>query len=336
MTFDQIMNEITSGLTGNSEDDIKYLIDQLEKYKTSEYAEEILRAVGRMIYKLMPDDKKEEVQRFLDNVNLGIEKTVEEAEFQMYKNNYKKALEIIEPLIKKLEKRGYKDDTINEYHCFDNIFEEIIYKELFKPTKDVRPIPENYTDVYFKYGIILFELKKYDEARKALEKANKYNPISTDILFELSETYKVNKEWDEYLRINNDCLKYAYSSKAIARCYRNYGFYFIEQGDYDMAEMLFFVSLNFDNESKNAQSELMYISNITGKPPKSPKIEEIIKTLEKYNIQFGANQFIVNMSFSLGKIAQKNKNNSMAENFYKILYDLIGEEKAKHIIDSVE
>ena len=336
MTFDKIMAKITSGLKGNPEEDIKYLMDQCEKYKTHKQAQEIIRAIGRMVYKLLPDDKKEEVKQILDNVNLGIENIIEEAEFQMYKNNFNKALEIMEPLIKSLdEKDGYKDDTVSEYHCFDNIFEEIIYKEIFKPTKEVRHIPENYTEAYFKYGIILFELKKYDEAKKVLEKANKYNPISTDVLFELSEIYKMNKDWNEYLRINNDCLKYAYSSKSLARCYRNYGFYFVEICNYEIATALFCLSMNYE-QSKTAQSELLYITGKTGEPPKLPELEDVVELLKKHDIQLGPNELVVGMAFSLGKVAQKNGNDQMAKYFYGIAYDLTNSQEIKSILDSIE
>ena len=337
MIFDEIMAEITAGLTGNPEDDKQYLILQIDKYKKNEYANEIARAIGRILYKLLSNEERKEVCQIFDNLTLGIETSLEEAEFQMYKNNYNKALEIIEPLIAKIEEKGwYKSDSVSDYRCFDNIFEEIIYKEIFKPSKDVRKIPENYTKAYYIYGIILFELKKYNEARKILEKANEYNPVSTDVLFELSETYKVKQEWDGYLRINNDCLKYAYSSKALARCYRNYGFYFIEKTNYDMAAMLFFLSMNYDEDSKMAQSELLYISKKTGEMPHPTSIENTMKLLKIHNIQSGANQLILGLAYSIAKVAQESKNNNMAKNFYEIFYDLTKDDEIKNIIDSLD
>ena len=337
MTFDEIMAEIKTGLTGNSEVDIQYLIDQSEKYKTHEYADEIASAIGCMIYDLLPDDCKKQSNQILNNITLGIESTIEEAEFQMYKNKYRKALEIMKPLIAILEVKGcYIDDSFIEHRCFDNIFEEIIYKEIFKPKREIRRITENYTDAYYKYGIILFELREYSEARKALEKANKYNPVNTNVLFELSETYKVNKDWDEYLRITGNCLQYAYSSEALARCYRNYGFYFIEQGNYEMAALLFYVSVNYEEDSKAAQAELLYISSVTEETPKFPKLGRVIKLLEKYNIQLGPNKLILGLAYSIAKMAQENKNSGMAKNFYKIFYDLTKDEEVKKIIDSIE
>jgi hypothetical protein len=57
--FECIMKEITQGLTGNTKEDIKYLHEQGEKYKDHEYRKEILRACGRLMYDILPDDIKE-------------------------------------------------------------------------------------------------------------------------------------------------------------------------------------------------------------------------------------------------------------------------------------
>jgi tetratricopeptide (TPR) repeat protein len=340
MAFDQIMARITSGLTGSPEENIQYLMDQGEIYKTNKYSKEILRAIGRILYDIAPKDMRDKFDRAVNNDNLGIEKTMEEVDFQIYRNNYNKAFEIIKTLINKLdelEETGWlMDDDISEYYCFNNTLEEIVYKEMFKPAKEVRQKPAHYAYAYLKYGIILFELKRYDDAAMALKKANKNNPVCTNILFELSEISKINKRWDEYLTINNKCLEYAYSSKALARCYRNYGFYFIEQHNYTAAIALFFLSLSFDQESKMAQSELLYIMQKTGKAIKPPAPNEIIELLKKYNIPLGANKLILGVAFAIAKEAQNHKDYSAAKFFYEIYYDLTGDKEVKNIIETIK
>ena len=59
--FEAIMTSITAGLSGDSKADIKYLQEQSEKYKDHEYGKEIVRACGRLMYQVLPDDKKEEL-----------------------------------------------------------------------------------------------------------------------------------------------------------------------------------------------------------------------------------------------------------------------------------
>ena len=335
-TFDQIMTEITSKLTGDPKVDVKYLMEQGEVYKNHNYSKEITRAIGRIIFEIVPDDIRDEFNKVFNNNNLGIEKVLEEANFQLYEKNWDKALKIIESLIKRIEEMNwYNDDAVSEYHSFNNFFEEIIYKEIFKPSKKIRGIPENYADVYFKYGIILFELKKYDEAKNALEKANKYNPINVYILFELSEIYKMNKNWDKYLEINKKCLELAYDSTALARCYRNYGFYFVEMDKYEIATVLFFLSMHFDQNAKIAQSELLYISQKTGKNIKQPDAEEIEKILEDIGLKLGANEIILGIAMSIAFEALNKNNNEIAKHFFEIFYDLTKDEEIKKLIDNI-
>jgi tetratricopeptide (TPR) repeat protein len=246
MSFDNALQEITSGLTGDTKNDVKYLMEQCEKYKKHEYAQEILRAIGRIIHELVPEELKKTFENEYNNFNLSIEKTLEEVNFQMYKNDHRKALEIIEALIKKIEEMGfYKDDQVSEYHCFNNILEEILYKELFKPEKTIRQIPNYYATAYFMYGQLLFEHKKFVEARKPLEIAGKYNPFDTNSKIELAETYKVEKNWDKYLSINKQVYECAYTNEDLCRYYRNLGYYYIEQENYELAISLYIMSILF-------------------------------------------------------------------------------------------
>ena len=67
MEFEKIMHEITSGLSGDGKKDIKYLMEQAEKYKNHEMGKEIVRAIGRLIFKCAPEDKQAEVNRGIQN-----------------------------------------------------------------------------------------------------------------------------------------------------------------------------------------------------------------------------------------------------------------------------
>lgn len=246
ISLDNILQEITSGLTGNPKDDIKYLMERSEKYKENEYSKEILRAIGRIIHEIVPQEIKNNFEKEYDNFNLSIEKTLEEVDFQIYKNNHSKALEIIEALIKKIEEIGfYKDDQVSEYHCFNNILEEILYGEIFKPEKTIRPIPNYYSTAYFMYGQLLFEHKKFVDARKPLEIAEKYNPFDIKTKIELAETYKIEKNWSKYLSICNQIYECVYTNEDLCRYYRNLGYYYIEQENYELAIALYIISILF-------------------------------------------------------------------------------------------
>jgi Tfp pilus assembly pilus retraction ATPase PilT len=99
--FDAIMKEITGGLSGDSQTDMSYLREQMEKYKDHEMSKEIIRACGRLMYELIPDDKKEELAKIISNDSAGTESALEEVRFNIYKKDFNKALRIMEALVKK-------------------------------------------------------------------------------------------------------------------------------------------------------------------------------------------------------------------------------------------
>ena len=125
--FDRIMYDITAGLTGDPKIDIPYLTEQCEVYKNHEMGKEIVRACGRLIYEIIPDDTKDELNRAIRNDFTGTESILEEVRFNMYKHDYDKALSLIEPLICKLnEESPFQDDLVSEYHTFSESFEEVL------------------------------------------------------------------------------------------------------------------------------------------------------------------------------------------------------------------
>lgn len=343
--FDKIMEDITQRLTGDHNDDLNFLINEGEQYKSHEYSEEILRAIARLMYDLLPDEQKRELEQALSNDydrrNLEIRKSIAEINLHVRQNNINKALVLAESLVDDMERLRasgwFVNDNKSEYYCFNNSLEEIIFREIFKPEKNICSLlPENTGEVYYMYGACLFEAKRYDEAKIILEKAVTYNPVNTNYLFELSEIYKLRRDWKNYLNNNHNCLKYAYSSKTIARCYRNLGFYYIEENCYELAIALYHLSIHYDPNAVMAYNELHYISAKSGLEIDRVDSHKTIKSLEKNGIQIGPNKFILDMAYSIGRNAQKNNRNEFAKYFYNIVFDLTGDEEIKKIIAEID
>lgn len=340
MDYEEIMQSITSGLTGVAKTDIKYLMDKSEEYKTHELSQEILRGIGRLIFEIVPKEKQAELNAAIQSDQLGISTVIEEAEFQIYRKNFDKALEILEALIAKGEDENgnriiFIDDTVSEYHAFDNYFEEILYKELFQPTRTVRNMPENFYQLYSIYGALLVELKHFDEAKVALEKAIEINPIGVDAIFELAEISKLNSEWDQYLALTKRCLHVAYTGKHVSRCFRNFGYYYVEQKDFNLAAALYLVSGEYDKETTMSQSQLFYIQHVSGKPIPKFTHATICKLFEKEGIPTGPNNDVIGIAYSLGKLMADNGNNEGARYLFSIVYDLTESDEIKAMLDSL-
>ena len=180
--YHAIMTEITSNLTGDLDADRAYLMEKSEEYKTHEMAKEILRGIGRIMYELLPEDKKEGLEQAMKKDALGWQATLEEIDFCVFKRDFVKARTLIESLIDKLEEIGmYEDDEVSEYKEFFEPFEEILYQFRNKPEKAVRVPGFPYASLYTKYGSILFELKEHEKAKAALQSDRRFGIILRDI-----------------------------------------------------------------------------------------------------------------------------------------------------------
>ena len=82
--FHSIMQEITSGLSGDAEKDLVYLQEKCEEYKDHELGKEIVRACGRLIYDRLPEEKKEDCATAVQKDEFTTKVILEEVKFNIY------------------------------------------------------------------------------------------------------------------------------------------------------------------------------------------------------------------------------------------------------------
>lgn len=335
MDFKDKIQDILRGMTGDNEKDLRYLREQMDVYKDDENSTEIIRALGRKMYELLPDNAKDEVNDFIGHTTESIEMTIEEAMFQLKHNHDTvKAENMFASIIREIEGM-FTDDEASEYRCFDNIIEKMIYEILDKPQKEIRKPTFNYMMIYYMYGYCLIDNNKLDEAEDALFTAHKWSPVNSQVMFELAEIYKVFHKYEEYIEWTKKAMKYSYKSGDIARGYRNLGYYYIDIEKYQLAADLFYFS-QFFNETEIANSELFYISQKIGELPKQSDIKELKNTLDKEGIQFGANNEIISIIHQLGVILEKQNKISDAINFFMLVYDLSHDQSIRNKIDELK
>ncbi len=334
--FDSIMKGITSGLTGEPEKDIPYIQKICEEYKDHEYSKEILRACGRLMYDMIPDDKKEELNKAAGKDTLGTEATIEEIRFNIYKKDYEKAFHIAEGLVRKVEDANlFQDDQVSEYHQFNEFLEEMLYKYLYKPSKEIRRAELiRYTEIYSLYGSLLVELKKIEEAREALKKGLRWNPVDFSITSEYIETFKMEGDMETFFQKTMEAFKIAIHAPQIARCYRNLGYYFTEKKLYPVAVSVYQLSMLYEKDSKNVQAELYYINQVSGGID-DPSIDDIKAYAEKYGFPMGANEHVLGLAYECGKHFAETGETEGARYCFSVLYELTHDEDIKKIIDSI-
>lgn len=331
--FEAVMKEITSGFTGEFTEDFTYLQKQMEKYKDHEMGKEILRACGRLLYNMIPDDKREKLNKAINNDAAGTDAVLEEVHFNIYKKDYDKALAIIAPLVDRIESANmFSDDQVSEYHNFEEPFEEVLFRRLNNPVKEIRQAPVPFTEIYYLHGCLLFEMGRYQEAQETLKKGLRWNPVSFRIVSELSETYKQAGEFDEFLGLTRDAFKIAFRPQQIARCYRNLGYYFVEKELYPEAVAVYYLSSGYDSESKQVASELYYISQKMGGKLPEPVSDDIQKYAAQYGFPLSVSDDILGLAYGLGEQCKDQGDYETACYFFNIVYGLTGDEKIGEMI----
>ena len=116
--YNEIIDEIKSNLTGNKEKDKEFLKSQMVKYADSDYGQEIVLEIGRLMWDFLSDEEKSEFIKISDNEN-PIKDAFMEAKHYIDLHDLKTALNILDSFFK-IFPFGFNDDKINEYHSFSN------------------------------------------------------------------------------------------------------------------------------------------------------------------------------------------------------------------------
>ena len=239
----------------------------------------------------------------------------------------------------KINKLDNKDDEKiiqKEYHSFLNPLEEILFYHYVGLEHEMVYIPldEPYFDLYYIYGTLLLENDDFIRAEEYLLKALRINPVSSKTILSLADIYKSKtRTYNRFFLYNVDALKYAYKNEDIARAYRNFGFFYVEENQLDIAAVFYDYSLNFDF-NKQALREIEYLksrgidTDIDG--------EEAKRIIESKNIQVGANPFIIDTLKNICADLEGRKYYRGALYFYRVLYDLTKDNVVLGRINSIQ
>ena len=195
---------------------------------------------------------------------------------------------------------------------FLNPLEEILFYQYIGLEKELAYIPFNEPlfDLYYIYGTLLLENDDFAKAEEYLLKALRINPVSSKTILSLADIYKSKtRTYNRFFLYNVDALKFAYKNEDIARAYRNFGFFYVEENQLDIAAVFYDFSLNFDF-NRQAFRELEYL--------KSRGINTEIDRKDAENIICAD---LENRKYYRGALY-----------FYRILYDLT---KDNHILGKI-
>lgn len=332
--YEDIINEIKTNLGENPDLNKQYLSSQIEKYADHPYNKEIIKEISRMMWDCLTEDEKNEFIEISDKEN-PIMDILNDISYDIERGDYDPALEKMDKFMESFPGM-FEDDKVSEYHFFTNPLEEILFNKYVGAEKTIRYIPDNQPllDLYYIYGFLLLEAKQYEKAEIYLKKAIKINPVSSRIILELCEVYKVHTyDYNRYFMFACDALKYAYYPQDIARSYRTLGYYYIEENQMETAFALFRYSMNFEL-SPMAYTEINYIKSKN--PEVDLTLEESIGILKNKNIQIGVNPFILTTLDELIEEYEKNKLFNQELYFLNLKFDIAKDEETFEKIKNIE
>lgn len=142
-------------------------------------------------------------------------------------------------------------------------------------------------------------------------------------------------ELGTFFKLTKEAFKLAFRSDDLARCYRNLGYYFVEKELWSEAIACYLLSLQYENDSRQAQSELYYINSITNGEVAEPSLEEVMEYGIRYGFPIGADDDIVGLSLSYGKEFLDQNEPDAARYFLSIAYDLTGREEIAEMMGRI-
>lgn len=330
--YEKIISEIKSNLGENKELNKKYLSSQIEKYVDHPYNKEITREISRMMWDCLTDEEQNEFAQISKNENQIID-ILNEITPNIESGEYKTALKKLDIFMESYSPM-FEDDETSEYHFFTNLLEELLFNKYIGAKKTVKYIPDNQPllDLYYIYGFLLLETNQLDKSEEYLKKAIKINPVSSRIILELCEIYKMHTyNYNKCYMYATDALKYAYFPQDIARSYRLLGQYYVEENLLETAFALFRYSMEYEM-SPIAYSEITYIQNKNI----NLSLEESIEIIKNKNIQLGANPFILDTLEELSNEYEENKLYSQALYFLRLQYNLTNDEELIEKIENIQ
>ncbi len=329
MAYNDILEELRAKLGESADENEKLLKAEGERFaKEGDY--DGLKAVGELIMENMPEERREEINRLthLDGKRLNV--IYDEIDALIKEKKYLEALPIAEKLYKKICLE-FAETEKAKFVSLRNPFEDNLCQFLFSEDKILNRTPFNFTMYLTTYAYLLIETGANIDAIPVLERAIEFNPIDVAPRFELAEIYKLIRNKKKVLEVSRETLKVAYSPLSIARCYSNIGYALTDSGDYEDAAAFYVASVMFA-PNPAVPYEMQHLADLKGTPIRKPSIEEMVEVMKKYDIEYGPDKHVIEVSAQLAAHYMGLGDKENAVQAMKITYNLTLDEDIKKLI----
>ncbi|MBS1952647.1 MAG: hypothetical protein JST89_00530 [Cyanobacteria bacterium SZAS-4] len=263
----QIIDNIDAGLTGDDTKDVEYLHNCAEKYKDEAHQMEIRRHIGRHLAKRLSDEQQKEFSAAYQSDLNRMKQTLGEALMLIKAKDIPAAEKLLADngLSDGMYENVMNDDTVTTYLEFENPVEEAYYKVKFQPEKRIMDVGLPFRTSYQLAAFIAVENKELDRALRILDTGIKRCPFAADLIFERGEVYKMQNRLPELYKTMTENSSYFYRRGDIAHYFRNIGWYFSSEKDWDAAICCYATSAMWKSHPM-VNNELTYIEQESKRP----------------------------------------------------------------------
>lgn len=230
--------------------------------------------------------------------------------------------------IEKAQETEYVTTEDTQYFSFGSLFEKLVYKKVEEDERTLVDVEQRFDRVFADLAFCYIQLERWDDAREALAKAVRWNPMECSYRLNLAELHRIDENHQEWLGLSFSVFNRAYKAEHLVRAYMNFANAFMASAQFSTAAALVKSAMKLDPSDervKEAREALIEAGN----DPKDMDDDLWEDLLEEQGIPEGANVAVVITALICADEAQEAGDMLEFARFYQIAIDLVGERNAE-------
>ncbi len=214
----------------------------------------------------------------------------------------------------------------------EEAFEAVIAANYLYPKDNIILEKYPFGALYFYRGTVSLLKKEYDAARKDYFLAKNRAPASFLFAFRYGEEFKRNGDMRSYLESTRELFTIAFRPGDIAQCFRNMGYFFVEEQQYRLARTFYVMSTFHQEKNEAVEKELEYISRVTGGTIDSTSRSDVEYAVREYDIPLLGNTELLNLATQMAHYYLEKGEKEMTRYYFDIAYNMSQKDRIEGLI----
>lgn len=316
--FEELLKPLQAQFNGDQNHDVDILrqyIASLDKNDPENIP--VIRAIGAYCMQHFPDADFVKQAKKAEEAIVAFQNKIADAQKALSEKNYEDAIEKFNEIIGENPIESKENERKFAFH---HPFEEIIYRMNFQENQTIDRLSPLPLIILCQLGTAHFELKHYDEAKQAYEKALTLNPVYATALFECIQIAFIRENLDDVQSLLTKIHPYLFTRRQLSRFYRDYAKLAILQQKYDLASTLTYISIDYE-DTPQARATLNSLAKHKGTDLNKPSTDLAKARLADAKIPMGPYPPVYESAIQIGQQTRK-QYPQIAKMAFGIAYDI--------------